>query len=114
MTAREDAMNDAADTVVVTHDASDRIYQARLDGAVVGTLLYEVEGRRIVLTHTIVEPSVREHGVGTALVRETLDDLRRDGKTVTILCPFVTDFIAHNPGYADLVDAEHPGHPTRK
>jgi uncharacterized protein len=114
MTAGEDAMNDTADTVVVTHNTSDRIYQARMNGAVVGTVLYEVEGRRIVLTHTIVEPSAREHGVGTALVRETLDDLRRDGKTATILCPFVTEFIEHNPSYADLVDPEHPGHPTRK
>jgi predicted GNAT family acetyltransferase len=107
-------MNDAADTVVVTHDASDRTYQARMNGDVVGTIIYEMQGRRVVLTHTIVEPSAREHGIGTALVRDTLDDLRRDGKTVTILCPFVTDFIAHNPGYAGLVDAEHPGHPTRK
>jgi uncharacterized protein len=107
-------MNNGADTVVVTHDASDRTYQARLDGTVVGTLIYEVEGRRLVLTHTIVEPSVRDRGIGTTLVREALDDLRRDGKTITILCPFVTDFIAHHPGYADLVDAEHPGHPTRK
>jgi predicted GNAT family acetyltransferase len=114
MTAGENTTNDRADAVVVTHDARDRTYEARLDGTVVGTLIYEVEGPRIILTHTIVEPSVRRHGVGTTLVRETLEDLRRDGKTITILCPFVTDFIAHNPGYADLVDAEHPGHPTRK
>jgi predicted GNAT family acetyltransferase len=107
-------MNEPADTVVVTHDASDRTYQARLNGTVVGTLIYEVEGPRVVLTHTIVEPPVRGRGIGTALVRGTLDDLRRDGKTITILCLFVTDFITHNPGYADLVNAEHPGHPTRK
>jgi predicted GNAT family acetyltransferase len=114
MTAGENTTNDRADAVVVTHDASNRTYEARLDGTVVGTLIYEVEGPRVVLTHTIVEPSVRRHGVGTTLVRETLEDLRRDGKNITILCPFVTDFIAHHPGYADLVDAEHPGHPTRK
>jgi predicted GNAT family acetyltransferase len=114
MSTGENTMHDPADAVVVTHDASDRTYQASLDGNVVGTLIYEVEGPRVVLTHTIVEPSVRGHGIGTALVRETLEDLRRDGKSITILCPFVTEFIARNPGYADLVDAEHPGHPTRK
>jgi predicted GNAT family acetyltransferase len=112
--ARENVMNDTADTVVVTHDASDRTYQAQLNGTVVGTVIYEVEGPRVILTHTIVEPSFRGRGIATELVRGTLDDLRRNGKTVTILCPFVTDFITRNPGYADLLDAGHPGHPTRK
>jgi predicted GNAT family acetyltransferase len=107
-------MNDAAETIVVTNDPSARTYTATLNGEVVGTLIYEVEGPRVILTHTIVEPSVREHGVGTALVRRALDDLRRDGKTATVMCPFVTDFIADNPEYADLVDHEHPGVPYRK
>ena len=107
-------MTDPAGPVTVTNDAADRNYQARLDGTVVGTLIYEVEGPRVVLTHTIVEPSYRGHGIGTTLVREALDDLRRDGKTITIMCPFVTDFIARHPAYADLVNAEHPGQPFRR
>jgi predicted GNAT family acetyltransferase len=112
--AGRNSMNDAADTIVVTNDATARTYQATLNGEVAGTLIYEVEGSRVVLTHTIVEPSDREHGVGSALVREALDDLRREGKTATVMCPFVTDFITHNPEYADLVDHEHPGVPYRK
>jgi uncharacterized protein len=107
-------MNDAAESIVVTNDPSARTYQATLNGEVVGTLIYEDEGSRVVLTHTIVEPSVREHGVGSALVRVALDDLRREGKTATVMCPFVIDFIALNPEYADLVDHEHPGVPYRK
>jgi uncharacterized protein len=113
-TAGRNAMNDAAETIVVTNDASARTYEATLNGEVAGTLIYEAEGDRVVLTHTIVEPSDREHGVGTALVRAALDDVRRQGKTATVMCPFVTDFIAANPEYADLVDREHPGVPYRK
>jgi predicted GNAT family acetyltransferase len=113
-TAGRNTMNDAAETIVVTNDATARTYQATLNGEVVGTLIYEVEGSRVVLTHTIVEPSAREHGVGSALVREALDDLRREGKTATVMCPFVTDFITLNPEYADLVDHEHPGVPYRR
>jgi len=26
----------------------------------------------------------------------------------------VSEFIAAHPGYADLIDAEHPGHPRRR
>lgn len=107
-------MNDAAETIVVTNDPTARTYQATLNGEVVGTLIYEVEGSRVVLTHTIVEPSAREHGVGSALVRQALDDLRREGKTATVMCPFVTEFITLNPEYADLVDHEHPGVPYRR
>ena len=103
-----------AEPVVVTSDASTQTYSATVNGEVVGTLIYELEGSRVVLTHTIVEPGAREHGVGTTLVREALDDLRREGKTATVMCPFVTDFIASHPEYADLVDRGHPGVPYRK
>jgi uncharacterized protein len=112
--AGRNTMNDAADSIVITNDASARTYSAAVNGDVVGTLIYEDEGPRVVMTHTIVEPEVREHGVGTALVRQALDDVRREGKTVTVMCPFVTDFIAVHPEYADLVDHEHPGVPYRR
>jgi hypothetical protein len=34
--------------------------------------------------------------------------------TLTNYCEFVADFITAHPGYADLIDAEHPGHPRRR
>jgi hypothetical protein len=34
--------------------------------------------------------------------------------TLTNYCEFVADFIAAHPGYADLIDVEHPGHPRRR
>jgi predicted GNAT family acetyltransferase len=112
-TAWRDIMSDA-EPIVVTSDTVARTYSATMNGAVVGTLIYELEGSRVVLTHTIVEPGAREHGVGSTLVRQALDDLRREGKTATVMCPFVTEFIALNPEYADLVDRSHPGVPYRK
>jgi predicted GNAT family acetyltransferase len=94
----------------VRDNQESRTYEARVGDTEVGTLIYEVEGHRIVLTHTIVEPDYREHGVGTALVRSALDDIRAKGAKITVLCSFVGDFIRDHPEYADLVDAEHPGH----
>lgn len=38
-----------------------------------------------------------------------LDDVRAQGKTVTIMCRIVRTFIERNPEYADLIDPEHPG-----
>ena len=37
------------------------------------------------------------------LVRGALDDVRRKGMTVGPQCPFVANFIAEHPEYADLV-----------
>jgi hypothetical protein len=45
----------------------------------------------------------------TELIRQVLDDVRAQGKTVTIMCPIVRSFIDRNTEYAELVDAAHPG-----
>jgi hypothetical protein len=95
--------------VAIRDDPEGKNYEAVVDGSVVGTLIYELEGHRVVLTHTIVEPAYREEGIGSTLVSEALDDIRARGLKITVFCSFVSDFVARNPVYADLVDAEHPG-----
>ena len=102
---------DETATVDVRDNPENRTYEARLGDAVVGTLVYEVEGNRTVLTHTWVEPSCRERGVATALSKGALDDLRAKGRTVTVFCTFTAEFIDAHPEYAGLLDPEHPGHP---
>jgi uncharacterized protein len=62
-----------------------------------------------VLLATSVFPEFRKQGIATELIRRVLDDVRTQGKTVTIMCPIVRTFIEHNPGYADLIDPKHPG-----
>jgi predicted GNAT family acetyltransferase len=64
---------------------------------------------RLVLLATSVFPEFRGQGVATELIRRVLDDVRRQHKTVTIMCPVVRTFIDRHPDYADLVDAQHPG-----
>ncbi len=103
-------MNDAV-AVEVRDNPESRTYEAWAGDNVVASLVYEIEGPRIVLTHTWVEPSHREKGVGTALARGTLDDLRAKGTKITVFCSFVADFITEHGEYADLIDPEHPGSP---
>jgi hypothetical protein len=106
-------MDKAVSPVAVRDNPGSRTYEARVGETVVGTIIYEVEGPRVVLTHTIVEPSYRRKGIATALVKGALDDLRASGKTITVFCSFVSDFIGQHPEYADLIDPDHPGHPRR-
>jgi uncharacterized protein len=100
---------DETTTIDVRDNPENRTYEARVGDKVVGTLVYEIEGNRTVLTHTWVEPDHRDHGVATALSRGALDDLRAKNRRVTVFCTFTAEFIEAHPEYADLVDPDHPG-----
>jgi predicted GNAT family acetyltransferase len=100
--------------IAVRDNAESRTYDALIGDQVVGTIVYEHAGPRLVFRHTIVEPEFRRRGIGTTLVTRALDDVRAKGITLTNYCGFVSEFIVAHPGYADLIDAEHPGHPRRR
>ncbi|GAA3833462.1 GNAT family N-acetyltransferase [Streptomyces chiangmaiensis] len=86
------------------------VYEGIVDDHEVAGLAYNVAGdSRLVLLAVSVFPEFRKQGIGTELIRRVLDDVRVQGKTVTILCPIVLTFIENNPGYADLIDVNHPG-----
>jgi predicted GNAT family acetyltransferase len=95
--------------VTVQHNPSARSYDAIIDGQTAGLIVYERTADRLVLTHTIVEPEFPGRGVGTELVRGTLDALLREGSTVTNFCGFVADFIDAHPEYRAVLDTAHPG-----
>jgi predicted GNAT family acetyltransferase len=99
--------------VTVRDNTEARSYDALIDGQVVGTIVYEHEGPRIVFRHTIVEPAFRGRGIATKLVADALDDVRAKGLTLTSYCGFVSGFIGAHPQYADLLDTAHPGHARR-
>ncbi|MFE4468102.1 N-acetyltransferase [Leifsonia sp. NPDC056824] len=55
---------------------------------------------------------VRGKGVATEFIGRVLDELRHNGRLVTVYCPLVRSFIDSHPQYADMVDREHPGLPS--
>lgn len=77
-------------------------YEAHLEGELAGIAAYRLEGDTIVFTHTEVE--VEGQGVGSALARGALDDVRRQGtRRVVPTCHFMKGWIDEHPDYADLV-----------
>ena len=85
-------------------DAPERSrYLARVDGEVAGFAAYRMRGERIVFTHTEVDPAYEGKGVGSALAKAALDDVRRRGLTMVLVCPFMTAYVQRHPEYADLV-----------
>ena len=94
----------------VVNDAKTGSYEAIAGGRMIAGLPYKIAGDdRLVLLATSVFPEFRQQGIATELIRRVLDDVRAQGRTVTIMCPVVRTFVDRNPEYADLVDAKYPG-----
>ena len=93
----------------IRDNADEKCYEAVVDDKVVGSVVYNRRGERVVILHTVVEPEFRGSGFGTKMVRGVLDDVRERGETLTTYCGFVADFLADNDDYQDLIDSSRPG-----
>ena len=83
-------------------DAPERSrYEARVDGALAGWAEYRDRGEERTFTHT--EVTLEGRGVGGALARAALDDVRARGLRAVPMCPFIAAWIRRHPDYADLV-----------
>ena len=89
----------------VVHDAARGRYEARLGGEPIGHASYRPSDGAVIIGHTEVDPAHEGRGVGAALIRAALDDLRTRGVAVVPLCSFAAAFIRRHREYADLVPA---------
>ncbi|MEH3045805.1 GNAT family N-acetyltransferase [Sphingomonas adhaesiva] len=64
---------------------------------------YQLEGERIVFTHTVVPPEIEGRGVGSRLIRGALDAASDRGLKVVPQCPFVRAYIDKHPETRDLL-----------
>ncbi|WP_158710319.1 GNAT family N-acetyltransferase [Streptomyces sp. NRRL F-5126] len=79
-----------------------------------GWLYYtHLKPNRYALQHTEVASDRRHQGVGGALVRQVLDEIRIREGTITAICPFVVDYLSRTNAHADVVDPRHPGYSDR-
>jgi predicted GNAT family acetyltransferase len=90
--------------VDVTDAPGERRYEARIDGELAGIAEYRPSEHLVTFVHTEVMSAFEGKGVGSALVRGALDDVRAQGKKVRAVCPFVKRFVEkHSDEYGDLV-----------
>jgi len=80
-------------------------YEIEVDGEIAGFLLYRREPGVLELVHTDVDPKWEGQGVGAALVKGALDDVRARGLKMRPYCPFVAAYLRRHPEYEDLVAA---------
>ena len=97
-------VTDVSDVQVTKNEAEHR-YEVRVDGELVGAAYYDTADDLIVFTHTEVDEEAEGHGVGSALARAALDDVRADGRRKVIArCPFMHGWIERHPDYQDLLE----------
>ena len=94
---------DASTDVIVRYDPDRHRYEVLVDGALAGFAVYHVRGGRHLFVHTEVDDAFEGRGIGSALARGALDDVRRQGGRVVPVCPFIAGWIDKHPDYADLV-----------
>jgi uncharacterized protein len=80
-------------------------YEARLEDRVVAYIEYRPSGEARMLTHTEVNADMEGKGVGSAIVKYALEDIRSRGERVVPMCPFVAAYMQRHREYTELV---HP------
>ncbi|MEW2356125.1 GNAT family N-acetyltransferase [Spirillospora sp. NPDC029432] len=91
----------------ISDNAGASRYEIRVDGELAGFAEYRNRPGKIVFTHTEVFDAFEGKGVGGALARGALDDVRaKGGLAVVPLCPFIKGWIERHPDYQDLAVPE--------
>ncbi len=94
--------------VTVTDNPAANRFEARIDGALAGFVDYELTEDTVAFTHTIVDPAFGGRGVGSALARHALDQVRAAGTRKAVpICPFIKAWITRNPEYLAVTASDH-------
>ena len=88
---------------IVEDNPGESRFELRDDGALVGWSEYRPAGDSVIVAHTEIDERREGEGLGSVLVRATLDHIRASGKTVIPTCAFTAEYIRRHPEYVDLV-----------
>lgn len=90
-------------SITIRDNARDSRLEAVDGDDVLGVIVYERTGEVIDLIHTVVEPSAKGRGVGSALARGAFDHARENGLSVIPTCPFISSWVERHPEVDELL-----------
>lgn len=96
------ALPSAPDDIRVTHNEAERRFEAQLPGGL-AVCEYQLEGERMVFTHTHVPPELRGRGVAQKLVRVALDHAREHQHSIVPACSYVAAYVERHREYQALL-----------
>lgn len=85
---------------VIDNPAGQRFELATAGGT--AFIAYRRSGTRLMLDHAEVPAALGGRGLGTRLVRETLELIRSRDERMVPVCPFIRTFVERHAEYADL------------
>ncbi|MBA1279633.1 MULTISPECIES: GNAT family N-acetyltransferase [Pseudomonadaceae] len=89
----------------VRHDKDQQRYLLDIEGETLGFAAYREDGDSLVFTHTEVDPSLEGQGMGSVLIRQSLDDARQRSKRIVPVCGFVAAYVKKHPDWNDIIDS---------
>lgn len=90
--------------LTVTNVRDHSRYEARdADAALAGFIDYQETSELVVLTHTEVLRAFEGTGVGSALARAALEDVRERDLKALVLCPFILGWLRRHPEHVDVL-----------
>ena len=89
--------------VVVTDNPEKSRFEAKADDSLGGFALYRLGDGVITFVHTEVDPEFGGRGIGTAIIEQSLAEVRERGLKVVPVCPFYTKYFAEHPEVDDLL-----------
>jgi len=89
-------------TAVVKDNPAEERFEIHDGDELAGYLVYEHRGDALALVHTEIEEAFGGRGLGSVLVRRTLEQLRERGVKIIPVCPFVVSYLEKHPEYDDL------------
>ncbi len=88
----------------VRHNPVEKRFELEMDGAL-AVLEYEMDGGKLIATHTGVPFALEGKGIASRLARAALEYARAHELKVVPLCSFMAGYIQKHPEYQDLLEA---------
>ncbi|HEU5045367.1 MAG TPA: GNAT family N-acetyltransferase [Nocardioidaceae bacterium] len=102
----------SSSSVRIIDNPDEERFEAYVDGELAGFAEYQLAQRLVVFTHTEVEDRFEGQGIGSALARVGLDEVRSRGLKALPLCPFIKSWIDKHPDYRELAYDARPSKVT--
>jgi uncharacterized protein len=96
----------SAMSAITAHPVRDNKALSRFELDVEGGVAfanYQLMQSAVVITHTETPRALRGRGIGSELVKGSLELIRADGMKVVAGCGFVADYLHEHPEFRDLV-----------
>ena len=88
--------------ITVRHHAAANRFESEVDGNL-AIAEYQLDGERMIITHTFVPPELRGRGIAEKLVRPALAWARAKNRRVVPACSYVAAFIERHAEFRDLL-----------